>query len=62
MYASLGYLKIFSQYLYRDISVALENKFLFVQQLFKGMEALSLFVMIELAIIAIFGKQIGIEL
>lgn len=62
MYASLGYLKIFSQYLYRDISVALENKLLFVQQLFKGMEVLSLFTMLWIAILAIFAPILGIEL
>lgn len=62
MYASLGYLKIFSQYLYRDISVALENKLLFVQQLFKGMEVFSLFTMLWIAILAIFAPILGIEL
>lgn len=62
MYASLGYLKIFSQYLYRDISVALENKVLFVQQLFKGMEVLSLFVLLWIAILAVFAPVLWIEL
>lgn len=62
MYASLGYLKFFSQYLYRDIAVVLKDKLNFTKQIFKGIEVMSLFVMLEIAIMAIFSPLFEIRL
>lgn len=62
MYVSLGYLKLFSEYLYKDIQFASQNKLLLVQQIFKGIELMLLFVLLEMAILAVFASQIGISL
>lgn len=62
MYVSLGYLKIFSKYLAKDIAVAMQNKLLFTQQLFKGLEVTVLFVMLEVAILSVFAPILGIGL
>ncbi len=62
MYVSLGYLKLFTQYLHKDIQFALENKLAFCRQLFHGAELMMLFFLLELALLAVFGGQIGIEL
>jgi hypothetical protein len=58
MYVSLGYLKLFSQYLYKDIQFASQNKLLFVQQVFKGIELMLLFILIEMSILAVFANQL----
>ena len=62
MYVSLGYLKLFSQYLYKDIQFASQNKLLFVQQVFKGIELMLLFILIEMSILAVFANQFWIDL
>lgn len=62
MYVSLGYLKLFSQYLYKDIQFASQNKLLFVQQVFKGIELMLLFILIEMSILAVFANQLWIDL
>lgn len=62
MYVSLGYLKLFTQYLHKDIQFALENKLAFCRQLFRGAELMMLFFLLELALLAVFGSQVGIEL
>lgn len=62
MYVSLGYLKLFSQYLYKDIQFASQNKLLFIQQIFKGIELMLLFVLLEMVILVIFADQLGISL
>lgn len=62
MYVSLGYLKLFSQYLYKDIQFASQNKLLFVQQVFKGIELMLLFILIEMSMLAVFANQLWIDL
>ena len=62
MYVSLWYLKLFSQYLYKDIQFASQNKLLFVQQVFKGIELMLLFILIEISILAVFANQLWIDL
>ncbi|MDO4713816.1 MAG: hypothetical protein Q4B28_04125 [bacterium] len=62
MYVSLGYLKLLTQYLHKDISFALENKLLFCRQLFKGIEVLTIFVLLELVLLAVFAPLLKIEL
>lgn len=62
MYVSLGHLKFFSQYLYRDIAVVLQDKLIFVKQLFKGLEVMALFVMLEIALMVIFSPFLWLEL
>lgn len=62
MYVSLWYLKLFSQYLYKDIQFASQNKLLFVQQVFKGIELMLLFILIEMSILAVFANQLWINL
>lgn len=62
MYVSLGYLKLFSQYLYKDIQFASQNKLLFMQQVFKGIELMLLFILIEMSILAVFANQLWIDL
>lgn len=62
MYVSLWYLKLFSQYLYKDIQFASQNRLLFVQQVFKGIELMLLFILIEMSILAVFANQLWINL
>ncbi len=62
MYVSLWYLKLFSQYLYKDIQFASQNRLLFVQQVFKGIELMLLFILIEMSILAVFANQLWIDL
>lgn len=62
MYVSLWYLKLFSQYLYKDIQFASQNRLLFVQQVFKGIEFMLLFILIEMSILAVFANQLWINL
>lgn len=62
MYVSLGYLKLLTQYLHKDISFALENKLLFCRQLFKGIEIVAIFVLLELVLLAVFSPLLKIEL
>ncbi len=62
MYVSLWYLKLFSQYLYKDIQFASQNRLLFVQQVFKGIELMLLFMLIEMSILAVFANQLWINL
>lgn len=62
MYVSLWYLKLFSQYLYKDIQFASQNRLLFVQQVFKGIELMLLFILIEMSILAVFTNQLWINL
>lgn len=61
MYASLGYLKLFSQYLEKDIRFALNNKLPIVQQFFKIVEITSLLMMIEFAVLTIFAPSLGLS-
>ncbi len=62
MYVSLWYLKLFSQYLYKDIQFASQNRLLFVQQVFKGIELMLLFILTEMSILAVFANQLWINL
>lgn len=62
MYVSIWYLKLFSQYLYKDIQFASQNRLLFVQQVFKGIELMLLFILIEMSILAVFANQLWIDL
>ena len=62
MYASLGHLKIFTQYLTRDFNFVLSNKPLFLKQVFKGIEIVSLFVLVELIIITVLNPVLKLSL
>ena len=62
MYASLGHLKIFTQYLTRDFNFVLSNKPLFLKQVFKGIEIVSLFVLIELIILTVLNPVLKLSL
>ena len=62
MYASLGHLKIFTQYLTRDFNFVLSNKPLFLKQVFKGIEIVSLFVLVELIILIVLNPVLKLSL
>ena len=62
MYASLGHLKIFTQYLTRDFNFILSNKPLFLKQVFKGIEIVSLFVLVELIILTVLNPVLKLSL
>ena len=62
MYATLGYMKLFTQYLHEDFSLVLQNKLSVVRQIFNGGELALLFVLIELVILAVFSSVLGIDL
>ena len=62
MYASLGHLKIFTQYLTRDFNFVLSNKPLFLKQVFKGIEIVSLFVLVELIILTVLNPILKLSL
>lgn len=62
MYVSLGYLKLFTEYLHQDLAVVLENKLSVVRQIFNTGELALLFVLVELAILAVFAENLGIGL
>jgi len=62
MYASLGHLKIFTQYLARDFNFVLSNKPLFLKQVFKGIEIVSLFVLVELIILTVLNPVLKLSL
>ena len=62
MYASLGHLKIFTQYLTRDFDFVLSNKPLFLKQVFKGIEIVSLFVLVELIILTVLNPVLKLSL
>ena len=62
MYASLGHLKIFTQYLTRDFNFVLSNKPLFLKQVFKGIEIVSLFVLVELIVLTVLNPVLKLSL
>jgi hypothetical protein len=62
MYASLGHLKIFTQYLTRDFNFVFSNKPLFLKQVFKGIEIVSLFVLVELIILTVLNPILKLSL
>ena len=62
MYASLGHLKIFTQYLTRDFNFVLSNKPFFLKQVFKGIEIVSLFVLVELIILTVLNPILKLSL
>ena len=62
MYASLGHLKIFTQYLTRDFNFVLSNKPLFLKQVFKGIEIVSLFVLVELIVLTVLNPILKLSL
>ena len=62
MYASLGHLKIFTQYLTRDFNFVLSNKSLFLKQVFKGIEIVSLFVLVELIVLTVLNPVLKLSL
>ena len=62
MYASLGHLKIFTQYLTRDFKFVLSNKPLFLKQVFKGIEIVSLFVLVELIVLTVLNPVLKLSL
>ncbi len=62
MYVSLGYLKLFTQYLHKDFTFVTQNKLAFVKQIFHGGELALLFLLIELVVLAVFAEPLGIGL
>lgn len=62
MYASLGYLKTFTQYLRKDIRTAMDSKLTLCRLVFQGAELLSLFFLLEVAIFSVFGQNFGLNL
>lgn len=62
MYASLGHVKVFTQYLMRDFEFVLSNKPLFLRQVFKGVEVVSLFVLLELIILTVLNPILKLSL
>lgn len=57
MYVSLGYLKLFSQYLEKDIRFALKNQLLVIKNFCKALEIAGLLIMIELACFLVFAPM-----
>ena len=62
MYASLGHVKVFTKYLMRDFEFVLSNKPLFLRQVFKGVEVVSLFVLLELIILTVLNPILKLSL
>lgn len=62
MYASLGYLKTFTQYLRKDIRTAMDSKLTLCRLVFQGAELLLLFFLLEVAIFFVFGQNFGLNL
>ncbi len=62
MYVSLGYLKLFTQYLRKDIEFVGQNRLLFAQKIFQGLELALWFLLLEVALIAVFAQPLWITL
>ena len=62
MYASLGYLKTFTQYLRKDIRTAMNSKLTLCRLVFQGAELLLLFFLLEVVIFSVFGQNFGLNL
>lgn len=62
MYASLGPLKIYADYLHQDIKDALADKVSVVREIYQGFELMLLFMLIEIAVLSVFSEQLGIGL
>lgn len=62
MYASLGYLKTFTQYLRKDIRTAMDSKLTLCRLVFQGAELLLLFFLLEVVIFFVFGQNFGLNL
>ena len=62
MYASLGYLKTFTQYLRKDIRTAMDSKLTLCRLVFQGAELLLLFFLLEVVIFSVFGQNFGLNL
>lgn len=62
MYASLGYLKTFTQYLRKDIRTAMDSKLTLCRLVFQGAELLLLFSLLEVVIFSVFGQNFGLNL
>lgn len=61
MYVSLGYLKLFSEYLQKDLTFAFQNKLPIVKNFCKALEVTSLLMIIECALLLVLSPFIGIE-
>ncbi|RKW23307.1 hypothetical protein D8B45_03660, partial [Candidatus Gracilibacteria bacterium] len=53
---------IFTQYLTRDFNFVLSNKPLFLKQVFKGIEIVSLFVLVELIVLTVLNPVLKLSL
>lgn len=62
MYVSLGYLKLFTQYLRKDIEFVGQNRLLFAQKIFQGLELALWFLLLEVSLIAVFAQPLGVTL
>lgn len=61
-YISLGYTKLFAEYLKKDLEVAVQDKFAIVKGIFWWAELMILFILLEMVIMSVFWKYIGVEL
>lgn len=61
MYVSLGYLKLFSEYLQKDLTFAFQNKLPIVKNFCKALEVTSLLMIIECALLLVLSPFISIE-
>lgn len=62
MYVSLGYLKLFGEYLYKDIHIASQNKLTLARYVFMGIELMLIFLLLEMVILSVFSEPLGIGL
>lgn len=61
-YISLGYTKLFAEYLNKDLEVAVQDKFAIVKGIFWWAELMILFILLEMVIMSVFWEYIGVEL
>lgn len=61
MYVSLGYLKLFSQYLEKDIRFAFQNQLLIAKNFCKALEVAGLLIILECAIFVLIAPLLNIE-
>lgn len=61
MYVSLGYLKLFSQYLQKDLTFAFQNKLPILKNLCKALEITSLLMIVECALLLVVAPFVWLD-
>lgn len=61
MYVSLGYLKLFSEYLQKDLTFAFQNKLPILKNLCKALEVTSLLMIVECALLLVLAPFMGMD-